>query len=88
MKEENIGEIEEIDIIHIDDMPTTAKEEVEQKVTKKSESFQKNFKGFAEIRIISGSPMRVDSIEPIQGTDVDWIKKKGEESGIDISDIF
>jgi hypothetical protein len=78
--------IEEISVINIDDMPDIAKEEVERKVSEKPKGF--NFKGFAEVRMISASPMRIKSVEPIEGTDVDWIKKNSEDTEIDTSDIF
>ncbi len=38
--------------------------------------------------MITASPMRIASVEPIEGTDVDWIKKNSEDVEIDISDIF
>lgn len=78
--------IEEISVINIDDISDVAKKEVEKKADEKPAGF--DFQGFAEVRMITASPMRIASVEPIEGTDVDWIKKNSEDVEIDISDIF
>lgn len=84
-----MNDIEEIDVMHMSDMSETAKNEITKIVKEeRPQSFKDNFKGFVEVRMVSSSPMRIESIEPIEGTDVDWIKKKNEDSGIDITDIF
>lgn len=85
---ETKNSIEEISVIHISEMSKIAREEVEKIVGKKSREFQGNFRGFAVIRMVSSSPMRVGGIEPIEGTDVDWYRNRSANSEIDISDIF
>ena len=80
--------IERIEIIHTDDISSFAKSEVDAKVKKWSPDRQSKFKGYVEFRMVSASPMRVQSFEPIEGTDIDWMKRQNEDSEIDISNIF
>jgi len=78
--------VEQIDVIHIDDMSDAARADVESKAKAQG---MKNFQGYAEIRMVTASPMRVDEkIEPIEGTPVEWFKQKNRASEIDTSDIF
>lgn len=80
--------IEEISVIHVDDMPEQGKKEVMEKVTEKRKDGSFDFKGFAEVRMVSASPVRIESVKPIEGTDIDWFQNNAKGSEIDISDIF
>ena len=80
--------IEEINVVHINNISSAAKKIVMDQVNKKQKAGTFDFKDYVEIRMVSQSPMRVASMEPIEGTDVDWMKRQNQESGIDTSDIF
>ncbi len=82
-----VERIEEINVMKIEDMPPIAREEIMTKVADiKKTKADFNFKGFVEIKIVSASPMRVKSAEPIEGTDIDWVRSHNSE--IDMSNMF
>jgi len=69
----------EIRIVNIENIQEHAREEVIMDVAKKPESFRKNFKGFAKVTYVTASPPRIKSIEPIEGTIVDYFKSVQRE---------
>ena len=77
--------VEEINVIHVGDISIVERAKVEAKAKERE---MKNFIGYAEVHMVSTSPMRVEDIEPIEGTPAEWFKKKNGESEIDTTDIF
>ena len=73
----------EVKISDISNMSEGARKEVIRQVSQKSPSFKKNFRGFAKITYVTASPKRIKSIEPIEGTIVDYFKRR-EQEGISI----
>lgn len=78
---EEIYEIKIIDINNIDN--ENAKRDIIRQVSQKSQEFRKNFRGFAKITYVTASPKRIKSIEPIEGTIIDYFKMRDNE-GIQI----
>ena len=73
----------EIKIASIANMSDGARREVIRMVSQKSSEFQKNFQGFAKITYVTASPKKIQSIEPIEGTIVDYFRVSQRE-GVNI----
>jgi hypothetical protein len=73
----------EIRIVEVSRMPARAKADIMRQVSEREEGFK--FQGFAKVTYVTASPTRVASIEPIEGTIVDYFKKSRETSGADCS---
>jgi hypothetical protein len=73
----------EIKISSIANMSDGARKDVIKKVSQKSSDFQKNFMGFAKITYVTASPKHIQSIEPIEGTIVDYFRASQKE-GVNI----
>lgn len=69
---ENEGKIVEIQIRLVRQLSEAAQKEVEQKLATKPETF--NFKGYAQVLYAEASPLRVDRVDPIEGTALDFFK--------------
>jgi hypothetical protein len=65
----------EVRINHISNMNQNAKMEVIRKARGMN-----NFKGFAKITYVTASPKRISSIDPIDGTVIDY--KKGTQARV------
>ena len=74
-----MGKIFEIRIASIENMSEGAKRKVISEVSKKSKDFKNNFQGFAKITYVTASPKKIDSIEPIEGTIVEYFRKNKKE---------
>lgn len=69
-----VEEIFEVKIVNINQIPPQAQEDVTKQVAKRPIEFRNNFRGFAKIVYVTASPKRITSIEPIEGTIVDYFK--------------
>ena len=64
--------IYEIKIVNINDISQQIRNRMINEVAMQSKTFRDAFKGFAKITFVSASPIRIKSIEPIQGTPNDF----------------
>jgi hypothetical protein len=78
-----VNNIFEIKIMAVDNMPEAVKKFMIRQVSQKPQEFQRNFKGFAKIIYITNSPKSIHSIEPIEGTIVDYFNAAQKE-GVNI----
>ncbi len=67
MQNDNIVEIQ---IRKVDQLSDAAKSEVELKLSKQPDTF--NFRGYAKVSYAESSPLRVFSVDPIEGTVIDY----------------
>lgn len=65
-----MDDIVEVQIRKVSQLSEAAKKEVESKLTKLDDNFR--FKGYAKVSYAQNSPLRVVSVDPIEGTVVDY----------------
>jgi len=73
---EGLEEIYEIRIRKVEDLSPNAQKEVRAKLEKTietNESFR--YKGYAKVIYARASPLRVISVDPIEGTIIDYFKE-------------
>jgi len=64
----------EVKIVHKDNMPEQVRRQIIADASKKGEDFQKKFKGFAKVTYVTASPKRIASVQPIEGTIIDYFR--------------
>jgi hypothetical protein len=69
--------IVEVQIRKISQLSDAAKREVESKLEVEPDTF--NFKGYAKVSYVEYPPMRVVSVDPIEGTVNDYFKSLVEQ---------
>lgn len=72
--------IYEIRIVKVDNMPPQTRREIIRQVNTKSEHF--DYQGYAKITYITASPKSIKSIEPIEGTAIDYFKGKSSQISV------
>lgn len=82
MKEKQ--QIEEIKIVQMSDFS----EEIQSSVKRKAKEQGIDFEGFVKVTMVTAPTIQVHSVEPIGGTDMDWIINIHERTCIDYSTIF
>ncbi len=65
-------EVYEIRIEEVSSLSSAAKEEVQQKLLQKPDGFK--YIGYAKVSYVKNSPLRVSSVDPIEGTIVTYYK--------------
>ena len=65
-------EVYEIRIEEVSSLSAAAIEEVRQKLLKTPKEFQ--YKGYAKVSYVKNSPLRVSSVDPIEGTIVTYYR--------------
>ncbi len=60
-------EIYEIQVRRVEELSSEAREEVLRKLSTKPKEFLTKYRGFASITYVSASPLRVKSVDPIEG---------------------
>jgi hypothetical protein len=78
MSDEKIFEIR---IAKVATMPKPIQTRVVKEVSKMGEK-KVNYKGYAKITYVTSSPRRIKSIEPIEGTSINYFKKQGKKFNI------
>ena len=73
----------EVKIVHKDNMPEQVRRKIVADASKKGEDFQKKFKGFAKVTYVTASPKRIDSVQPIEGTIIDYFRTN-KRAGVNI----
>lgn len=73
----------EIRVVSMDNMPRSTRDYIISEVSKKPKKFIDKFKGFAKITYVTASPKRIASIEPIEGTIIDYFNSS-KESGVEV----
>ena len=76
----------EVRIVHKDKMSEQARRWIIGEVEKRPKDFQRNFRGFAKVTYITTSPKSISSIEPIEGTIIDYFKA-GQKEGVKIPEF-
>ncbi|MCK5177348.1 MAG: hypothetical protein KAQ92_06485 [Candidatus Aenigmarchaeota archaeon] len=61
-------QIYEIKYTHISNIPIETQQDVRNEVSKKPASFKDNWKSICKIVYVTASPIRIKSIEPVEGT--------------------
>jgi len=74
----------EIKIVSIANMPEVVKKDIIRQVSQKESGFQKNYKGFAKITYVTASPKSIQSIEPIQGTIIDYFETSQKQGVVPV----
>ncbi len=73
-------EICEIRIKKMEQLSSEAQKEVIKKVESKPDTF--NFRGFVKVIYVETSPLKIDSVEPIEGTINDFFREITNRCGI------
>lgn len=67
-----VEEIFEIRVKKVEELSSKARKEVQDKLDAKTEPF--DFRGLAEVTYVKSSPPRVKTVDPIEGSVVDFFK--------------
>ena len=71
----------EVRIVSVDSMPEQARADIVTQVAKKTKEFRDKYRGFAKVTYVTASPKKIGSVEPIEGTIVQYFKSK-EKDGV------
>ena len=75
-----VEEVYEIRIKNVSELSPEAQREVAQKMSQKDETF--NFKGYAKVVYTKNSPLSIQSVDPIEGTIIDYFKELNTTLGL------
>ncbi|NQV14353.1 hypothetical protein HQ531_02760 [bacterium] len=79
--------IYEIKIVSIENMPQYIRSKIIEDVKTKGGDFKNNFKGFAKVTYVTNSPKSIKSIEPIEGTIIDFYNMITQSQGVVIPEF-